>query len=282
MRVTSVDMYSATLEEAISFSLFGNEPRAQYEVRTILGLDAEEIVPKFYASNIDGDKKFYNFGMKPRDIVLRVILKPRFDLEEDYASVRDRLYRTISANRTGLVTLHFNAGSTVVAGISGSIVKFEAVHFTNLPEVQITIRCNDPMFKGISPVVFEPTELSAANPVFIPDSISTSPHGFEMEVTFTGNVASFTIQDAESDPEWDFVVTPSGGFLTGDVLHISSEYSNKQIYMVRSAVTTYLADKLSAGSVWPILFPGSNSFHFTNIASFDWEFVRYYASYWGV
>lgn len=282
MRVTGLELYAANLEEAISFSLFGSDRRADYEVRSILGLDPGDIVPKFYANNIAGDEKYYNFVLQPRDIVLRVILKPRYELDESYSSARDRLYRAISANRSGLVTLQFKSGGTTVAGITGSVRRFEAVHFTALPEVQLTIRCKDPMFKSVNPTLFEAADLPSANPVLLPDSLSTAPHGFSMEVVFTEAAASFTIQDVETDPEWKFKVTPSGGFLTGDTLYISSDYSNRSVHTVRSGITTHLLDKVEASSVWPIIFPGQNSFHFVNIASIDWNYVTYDAAYWGV
>lgn len=282
MRVTAVDMYSPTLEEAISFSLLGADPRAEYEVRTILGLDAEEIIPKFYGSSINGDDKFYNFTMKPRNIIIRVVLKPRFHLEETFADVRDRLYRTISSNRTGLMTLHFKAGATTIAQIMGKVVKFEAVHFTKLPEVQITLKCDDPVFKAINPVIYEASELPATNPVNVPDSLSTAPHGIFVQVTFTASSPSFIIQDDDVDPTWMFKVTPSGGFLSGDVLYISSEYSNRMVYMVRSSTVIQLADKIDVSSVWPVVFHGSNPLYFLDIDDFDWNEISYYASYWGV
>ena len=282
MRVTLVEMYSASFEEAITFSLENEEPNAQYQARSILGLDADDIVPKFYGSSISGGSKYYDFALKPRDIVIRVVLSPRFNLDESYSDVRDRLYRTISANRSGLVTLHFSAEGSLISQIVGSIIKFEATHFTNLPEVQITIRCNDPMFKGISPVIFEPADLQVANPVKFPDSLSTAPHGFSMQLTFDATTPSFTVQDVAASPEWKFKVIPTGGFLSGDVLYFSSERSNKHIYYVRGASTVQLGDKIESGSMWPIIFPGQNEFHFVDIASFNWNSVEYFASYWGV
>ena len=282
MRVTSVDMYSSASEEAITFSLQNSEPNAQYQARTILGLDAIDIVPKFYGWSLSGANKYYDFTLKPREIVMRIILSPRFKLDESYSDIRDSLYRVISANRTGLVTLHFKSGGTLVSQILGSVVKFEATHFTNLPEVQLTIRCNDPMFKAINPVIFEPEDLDTTNPILVPDSLSTAPHGFTFQATFHATAASFTIQDAASNPEWKFKVIPDGGFLSGDVLYFSSEHSNKHIYYVRGATTVQLADKIESGSIWPLLFPGHNEFHFVNLASFNWNSVEYYASYWGV
>lgn len=285
MRVTAVDMYGDNIYpvEPISFSLLSAEPNAQYEVRTILGLDADDIIPKFYGSSIDGQSKFYDFGLKPRDIVMRIVLNPRTNLDESYADVRDGLYRIISGNRTGRVKLHFRAGATTVAGIFGQIVKFEAVHFTQLPEVQLTIRCNNPMFEAINPVIFDPSNPGlVANPISIPDSISTAPHGFQMEVVFTGTAASFTIQDFETDPTWMFKVTPTGGFLVGDHLYFSSSQGYKGLFIDRSSTLIQLVDKIDPASIWPILFPGANFFHFTNLASIDFVGIQYYASYWGV
>lgn len=282
MRVTSVDMYSANLEEAITFGLADVAQDSEYEVRTIIGLDAEDIVPKFYSKSIDGSQNFYNFSLKPRDIILRVLLNPRFDRGDSYSDVRDRLYRTISANRTGLVTLHFNAGGTLVAMIKGSIVKFEALHFAKKPEVQITINCKDPMFKAINAVNFEPDEIATTNPISVPDSLSSAPHGFTMKATFTGATDSWTVQDDAITPTWAFEVAPSGGFLLGDELYFSSEYSDKQIYLYRDPDIIQLADKIVPGSVWPVIFPGSNSFHFVDLASFDFDYIKYYAAYWGV
>lgn len=282
MRLTSVEIYSPSLEEVVEFSLIGGVTESGYEVRNIFGIDSDEIIPKFYGNSLDGSKKFYNFGMKPRDIVMRIVLKPRTRLEETFSDVRDRLYRSISSNRYGITTLYFKSGGTTVAKIDGSITKFETSLFTKLPEVQITIRCNDPMFKGIAPVLFEAADLPSTNPVKIPDSLSTAPHGFCMQATFTGNVASFTIQDVETDPEWKFKITPDGGFLTDDVLYFSSEYSNRYVYIIRSTNTIHLADKIEATSIWPIIFPGQNEFHFVNIASVDLDSIEYYPSYWGV
>lgn len=281
MRVTSVDMYSAASEEAISFNLSGNVSNEQYEARQILGLDAQEIVPKFYGAGADGSK-FYEYGMKPRDVVIRVILKPRFELNETYGDVRDRLYRAISANRTGLVTLNFNAGATIVACISGSITKFEAGHFTKTPEVQITVNCKDPMFKGLTPTIFEEAELTTTNPLKIPDSRSSAPHGFKSEIKFTAPEDQLTIMDAEIDPTWVFMVVPDGGFLTDDILYFSSEYSNKYVYLTRGATTVQLADKIYPGSIWPIVFPGSNEFYIDEMNNVDVQKVEYTASYWGV
>jgi hypothetical protein len=282
MRVTSVTLYADPGEEVITFSLSQADPRAQYIVRNMVGLDAEELIPKFYGSGLYTKPKFFDFGLKAREIVTRIVLNPRIRIDESYSDIRDELYRAISATRTGLVTMHFNSGATTVSKISGFITKFEVPYFTQLPEVQITIRCDDPMFRAINPVIFDPPDLSVTNPIIIADSLSTAPHGFSMRITFKAAAPSFTIQDVPTNPEWKFKVIPSGGFLNGDVLHFSSDYANKYLYMIRGGITTYLIDRVEPQSIWPVIFPGANTFHFVDIASFNWSMLEYYAAYWGV
>jgi hypothetical protein len=281
MRVTSVDVYSANVEEPISFGLQGSEPDAHYQVRNIDGLDPGEIVPKFYGSSISGNSRYYDFGMKSRNLVFRVALNPNDILGESYSDVRDRLQRAISSTRTGGVRLEFKSGATIVAGISGYFSKFEVGYFNKLPEVQLTITCDDPMFRGVNPVMFEPEDLTD-NPIIIPDTLSTSPHGFAMQLTCTDASDTFTIQDAETDPEWQLVLSPD--FEVGDVLYISSEFSDKYIYLIRGGDTYHLADSITSGSIWPIIFPfpSENHFYIPEMASFEWNSLSYYAAYWGV
>jgi hypothetical protein len=245
-------------------------------------LDAEEIIPKYYSLGAKSRSRFYDFGLKAREIVIRVTLNPNFRLGETYSDIRDELYRAISANRTGVTMLHFNSSGTTIARIPGQIIKFEVPHFNQLPEVQLTLRCNDPMFRALNPVTWLPPELSTANPIHIPDSASTAPHGFSFQATVKTASPSFTIQDVPSNPDWKFSVVPAGGFLVGDVIYFSSDYSNKYFYMVRGGTTTHLIDVITPQSVWPTIFPGQNDFHFVDLAKINWNKIEYYEAYWGV
>lgn len=281
MRVTSVSLL-ANDEQTLQFDLRNVNAQSQYVVRTIIGLDADEIVPRFYGFSKDGVKRFYDFRLKQREIIMRVVMNPRFNLNETHSDIRDELYRAISATRSGLLQLQFYAGASVVAQISGHMTKLEVPYFSKTPELQLTIRCGDPIFRGINPVIMEPEDLEEENPIIIADSLSTAPHGFETQVTFTATTPTFTIQNTETDPEWDFKITPPSSFLAGDTLHIGSGFTNRYLYMVRGGVTTHLLDLVDPGSVWPTIFPGFNEFHFADIDNFDWNFIKFYAAYWGV
>lgn len=281
MRVTSVGLYSNNVE-AVSFSLRASEEDYRYMVRNIVGLDADELVPKFYSFGLATKARFYDFGLKAREIVMRIVLNPRLRMDESYSDIRDDLYRAISSTRTGLIALHFNSGATTVSRIFGFITKFEAAYFTKLPEVQITVRCDDPMFRGINYSALKTAALGTSSDVIIPDSLSTAPHGFSMKVTFKATSPAFTIQDIQTTPEWKFKVIPSGGFLAGDQLFFSSEYTDKYLYIMRGATRTDLMDKIEPTSVWPILFPGSNRLYFVERTTFDFNSFIFYPAYWGV
>jgi hypothetical protein len=137
-------------------------------------------------------------------------------------------------------------------------------------------------FRAINPVSLSPEEITTTNPLKIGDSLSTAPHGFTMQVTFTAPEASFTIQDDELVPTWSFKIEPDGGFLVDDILYVSSDYTNKQTYIIRDSVVIFMADKVYPGSRWPVVFPGDNTFYLPEMGSFDWESLDFYAAYWGV
>jgi hypothetical protein len=288
MRTTNIAMYAPNQTEPVTFSLGDKLVSSKYRVRAIMGLDAEEITPKFYGFGTVTKSRFYNFGLRAREIVMRIVLRPRFNLGESYSDVRDELYRVISANRTGIVTLHFNANATNVAQIHGFITKFEAAHFNKEPEVQITIRCDDPMFRAINPVKLLPEDIQGLPALDYPDVnvsdvLSTAPHGLSMKIIFNTNSPSFTIRDTPTvSPDWMFRIIPSGGFITSDILYLSSEFSNKYLTLDRGGNNIYMMDLIEPSSIWPIIFPGENKLYFGEPSAYDWEYIEYYPTYWGV
>lgn len=278
MRITDIELYSSRSVNAISCSLREAPPEDKYYVKDITGLDAEELIPKYYAAGLVTKPKYYDFGMKPRLIGMKFILNPNFKLDETVGDLRDAIYRIVSASRTGKVTLNLNASGTTMARTSGFITKFEATYFTDKPELQITIQCDDPMLRGINSVVYD-DELKQVSPMILIDTLSTAPHGFTLQATFKAASPTFTIQSEATNPEWKFSVTPAGGFVNGNVLMFSSEQGNKYLYISNVA---WLMDKIYLTSVWPIMFPGSNTFHIPEIATLTLNRVEFTPAYWGV
>ena len=279
MKVTSVELHPASSSNVAVLSFQDPGRKNPYNVKGIDGLDAEEIVPRFYGGS-GSTAKFYNLALASRDIVVRIGLNPRFHLSESYSGLRDALYKLVSSSRTGLLQIQFKNGLSVTAAISGFVTKVEAPHFEKNQEVLLTINCKDPMLRALDRVSVDVTSLDPALTI-IDDALSTAPHGVIFVFEALGNVASLNITDP-NDASWSFEATPVGGFLTGDLIHLSSEINNTYLRIVRGANTIHLADVITPGSVWPILFSGENSFSLANPTSFDWSSIEYYPTYWGV
>lgn len=279
MRITSVELRPEGSTDVIDLSF--RDPRSlnPYQVKSIAPLDADEITPQFYGTSGDATKKYYNMALKQREPVILIGLHPRFGAEEDnsYSDLRDRLFRIIASSRTGNVKIVFKDGADSIAMILGTVSKMESSLFTESPEVQITFLCKDPMIKGLTRTQLMPQQKTTAN-LFLNNTQSTAPSGFRLKATVPAKVDRFVISPPSRESKLD--VRPHGGFLPNDVIELSSENRDRYIYMTRAGKRTYLADVIQSGGVWPILFPGDNTYT-TNIA-FTWTSIDYYKTYWGV
>lgn len=283
MRLSSIALSTSDDAEEVTFSVLKQEPNYRYLVRAMVGIDAEQIVPKFYRFGLVSGKKYYEYTMRPRDIVMRVSLNPIFSINEDVSEIRDAIYRLISANRSGELTLKFKDAGVIVSVIKGNVTKMEVPYFTRTPELQITINCPDYMFRSPAPYALDLDELPSANPVRVLDEKSTAPHGLNFKVKFTAVTSSFVIQDDPSDPDWQFEVIPPTSFQIDDELWFSSEFGAKSVFWNKDSGTDIeLMDKISSGSVWPEVFPGVNTLYFMQIANFDWLELNHKFAYWGL
>jgi hypothetical protein len=281
MKVTGVEI-SSDNANIINFGMSDVSSSDKYLVKSIFGLDADEVIRKFYSFASNSNAKFYNFSMKKREIVFRIILNPNYSINEDFSEIRDEIYRSISSSRTGLINILFRSGGAAVAQISGYFTKFEVPYFSKIPELQITINCDDFMLRGFNPVEIEADVLGATNHIYVSDSISTAPHGMSFSIEYTATSNYFEITDDLTNKSWHFKVSPSGGFLTGDVLEISSEYNSRNVQIIRGATTIPIMDSISYDSSWPLIFPGSNEFEAYDKTKFNWVYVSYYPAYWGL
>jgi hypothetical protein len=283
MKITGIDLHGSDGAKVVELSFRDPASQKPYIAKAVVGLDADEIIARFYGISQASSSKYYSLSLERRTVVIRISLNPDFETSS-YSQLRDDLYKMISSSRTGKIDLRFKEGPYVIAHVAGFITKFEAPHFTETPEVQLTVECDDPMLRSMN-VVYIPIATTPGTVATLVDDISTAPHGFKFNVTFTTIAPDFIIQDAAT-PEWQFKVTPgtigaATGFLVGDKLYFSSEYTDKYVYMIRGGATIHLVDKVVHGSIWPIIFPGSNPFN-SSPAGFTWDSVSHYPAYWGV
>lgn len=278
MKVTSIELTPENSSDTIVMSFKDPSGLNPFNVRTIAGLDADEISPRFYGFGSGGLARFYDLSMQKRNVVARISLNPRLGLGESFSTLRDELYRLISASRTGRLQLRFKNGTSDVADIWGFITKVEAPQFEKTQEVVLTLSCeDDPMLRSPNIVMVDLLTLDPDEAV-VNDILSTAPKGFEFEVVLLADDPYFRMYDPVNN--WEFSSTPPGGFLTGDILGFSSYYNNKYFYMMRGAVVTHIADTISPSSVWPIIFPGVNTFGLDFPVT--WNKLAYYPAYWGV
>lgn len=283
MKIDSVELHPAGSSEVVVMSFRDPSRSNPYNVKAISGLDAQDIVSRYYSGS-EGSAK-YNLALEKREPVILIGLNPRYDQGENPAILRDALYKMIASSRTGLIQMQFKNGSVIVAAVSGFISKMEAPQFSKSQEVQLTITCRDPMLRSLTPVELDVSSLDPGE-TEIDDILSTAPHGFKFQVTVTPpyNISSVTMYDTDDGgSSWIFVVSPSGGFLPGDVFYFSSEHNDKYVYMERDDETIFLADKIAPGSIWPIMFPGMNKFTISGgDLVFDWNAISYIPTYWGI
>jgi len=184
----------------------------------------------------------------------------------------------ISSYRTSVVQLRFMNGATTQAVMNAFVTKFESDLFTTSPTVTITLESSDtPFFRSPSAVTVNTAGFSAVGTPLVQDDISTAPHGFRFQILFSASTSLWQMR--KQDSEWYFNITYN--FISGDNLYFSSEGDNKYLYVVRSGVTTYLMDKISAYSQWPLIFPGQNIWTASG-GTFSWVAMTHYSTFWGV
>ena len=73
MRVTGIEFISDDVE-IMTVSLRMPQYDDKYLAKAIVGLDAAEILPKFYGFGLANKERFYEYNLPPREIVVRVCL----------------------------------------------------------------------------------------------------------------------------------------------------------------------------------------------------------------
>lgn len=279
MKVTSIHLITEPNPVPLVLDFRTRSGSNPYLIKAADGLDVDEILRQYYGDGGGGTGRMYDLMLAQRAVVLRFALNPNFSQNKSYSDLRDDVYRFVASSRTGLVTLEFKNGATTVAVLSGYIAKVEAPQFSKTQDAQLTIACDDPMMKAPQRTVVDVSALDNVNTTIF-DNESTAPHGFQFRLVCTGALASYSITDATAGKPLTVTPTSLGGFQVGDVLHGSTERGNKYLYLVRGASTYHLVDKVTPGSVWPLIFPGENQY--SGHANMDWQYISYLKTYWGV
>jgi hypothetical protein len=279
MRVQRIGLYSNDKEVA-TFDTDRPNHRNPYILKAVDGLDAEQITPKFYGQGLATNANFTGLALEPREVVMRIGLRPNWRAGGTPADLRGNLQRAIASSRTGLVQLRFYDDEVVAGVLDGFIAKFNAPVSTKDSDVFITVKCENPLIRSMNPTGQVVEDVDLSDTVVINDPVSTAPHGLYLKFTFTGGASSFIMSEPGGSPDWSFQLDYA--FLTGDELYISSDENNKYVYRVRSAVALHLADVIALGSIWPIMFPGENEYHIEDDTVLTLNEWYWYETHWGV
>jgi hypothetical protein len=217
-----------------------------------------------------------------KEIVLRIGFRP--SVGQSIQQLRSDLYKYVSRS----ILLSLMDGSETTAQISCYIQRLEPVHFSKEPELQITLKCNTGYFVAPGSVPIPLATLDTPTPV-ISYSEGDAPTG--IDITFTvllGEESGFMISNygklwysGNTPVDNQFIVTYP--FDIGDVIHINTSPDERKITLTRASVDYDLAGYISAGAVWPKLYPGVNAFDW-DISS-TWATIteaKYTPRFWGV
>ncbi len=302
--VDNIDLLAKNGSRGLNFGFRDPGNRLRYQVRSLTGLDADEIINHFVGNTADGANSFNIPTLVKREVPLLLGLNPEWGENQTFSDLRDDLYRLIGACPSGMVWIRFNYGppqdeediSHVRAVLLGRISKVEANHFVDRPEVQLTITAED------YPMLQAPTLTEVENPPWVErtvltpggtkaihliDEVSTAPHGLFAQFEFTASTTNFKM---EGLGYLDGLVFEIDGFSfqAGDVLYLSSQPENRYAYVVRNATNIHVVDKMTAESVWPVMQPGSNFYTWftgtsegTNSKA-DCNQFAWLSTFWGV
>ena len=279
MRLQRIGLFSNNKEVA-TFDVDGPNHRNPFILKAVDGLDAEQITPKFYGQGLESGINFTALNLEPREVVMRIGLRPQWRKGETPESLRAILQRAIASNRKGTVQLRMYNDEVVAGVLEGFITKFNAPVSTKDSDVYITVKCENPLIRSMDLTSLIVAEVDLGDIVIVNDPVSTAPHGMYMKYTFTGGASSFVMTEPGGSPDWSFEINYA--FLTGDELYISSDENNKYLYRVRSAVTLHLADVLALGSNWPLMFPQENQFVVEDDTVLTLDEWYWYEYHWGV
>jgi len=276
MEIKKIELFSG-FSKFVDLFLDSQAETAPYILLSASGLDPAEISNMLFAVGPVSGANLFQFALPPREIVLTIKLNPRPGQGETASSLRQNLYRLIGPTRTGQIQARFVGAANVLhAYIYGVVKRVETQQTDNSQIVQLTILCDYPLLRNTEVDVY--TVGMSKTALVITDTESTAPHGLKLHVKFTGSVSSFQINagtDAPFRVNYDFAVN--------DILYISSNQWDKYIYVYDASASNnvYLGAAMTAGSVWPLVFPGVNTYTI-NTSAYTFEKFAHYPTFWGI
>lgn len=286
--ITKLDVTNESiLTPGVAFSPSGSAATDLIHVRDIDGLGAADADISSTAYGVVDGSLITGATVNMRNIVLTVGFNPDFEAGQTVAVLRDEVYRYFMPKSE--VTLTFTRYLQPTVRITGTVERLEPNHFSDDPEVQISILCPDPNFRAIEPTVVTGKGLQASD-----DSVGNYsninyagnvPTGIQLEVvanidhTTNGWYLKTEVPVAQNLLIWNYTLRQAEDLLFSSV--------DRDKYVKESGGTSLLNSVVDGGD-WIKLYPGANLFAFTSFGlafasgdAPDWT-MTYYALYGGI
>ena len=294
MNISAIHLYSvldnpnATPIQHAELNLNNVSKSDSYIIKGVSGLDVDEVIHQYYAT--DTTSKYYNTSMPPRIVSIAIRLNPNYGAGETVEILRNNLQKMISYTRSSLIELRFMNGATHVSSLKGLITKFESSLFSSEPEVQITFKCDDPFFTGPERI-FVPVSGARTDSKTLTDNLSSSSHGFRMQLTFptinTNFVKFLVVSNGGSVSTFEFIIDI---LFINSTLYFSSERNNRYFYINTGGNIFNMINEIAPFSVWPMMHPGQNEIFVeqylgsTRVSpqNFIFNNISYIPTYWGI
>jgi Phage tail protein len=257
--VTKMEVYSVR-PSAPHLPLGGFMPSNDpVQVRNIDGLGPVKAEISSTALASGRGEVFQNATSGKRNIVLTLGLNPNWE-DQTMSTLRQMLYAYLLPQQW--TKLRFYSDFLPTCDIEGYVESFEPNMFSPDPEIQVSIICPKPDFIDIDATIFNGIVTDGASEVEFeyPGNVDT---GFEMRIDPTDIMPAYTgpitIVQTAYEEEQSFVMAD----VTVNVLKyikLTTVMSLRKVQNINASdgAVHSLLPKITPGSVWPQIKPGTN------------------------
>lgn len=249
----------------------GATPSDLYVIKTVDGLDPPDI-DVFTGQTVGGEGYFSGRNPLNKEIVLTVGLN--YVQGVTMSDLRKKFYQLLSPSPSSdmFVLSGTLANGSIVWSINCAVKKMEANPFSKDPQLVITLSTTSPYLTGSTVHVPTPSSSALFN---VTDNEMSVPAGVTFQGTFTAAGTTFSVLIGAKRLQFNYVIQ------SGDFFTIITIPGARSVSLTRGATVINMLSYLATTSVWPVLYPGSNTVQSIGPA-FTYFDLGYTRRYWGV
>lgn len=272
--ITKVDILAA---QGGTLSMVPDDDTSGLVIKDIGGTDPVKatIVSSSFAQQ-DGTQ-YQSSKREARNLTFKIGLDPDW-VTETVMTLRRRLYSVFMTK--SLITMKFLMSDGLDVFISGRVESTESAMFSDDPEVDISVICDEPDFIDPDPVLQNGVTTSGSTSTNFPYAGSVET-GVVFKLLVDRDVDAFTIYHVASDGsarKMDFAAE----LVADDVLTISTVNGDKYAKLTRLGVDSSILFGVDPTSSWFELTPGSNDIRVYATGALIPYSIQYFNRYGGL